>query len=186
MNLSLFPEDAEDTVARRIVMRRGVWEQLVHVATALRETRGVEVTAIEVARIALEAGVSEMQRTASGKQRRPLTDSGRRRRSRQLNLTAEEDAELTALLDGVRSVRARQRTIALWLGHRRRIDVEWLRQLSGERSAYDVANFAQNMKKDSAFFRQRKNAEGKRLGWSLTRAGAREAQAIVSDLLTAV
>jgi|CXWL01.1.fsa_nt_gi hypothetical protein len=54
----------DDHVARRIVMRREVWDNLVHLADALRESRGIEVTPTDVATIALEAGMSEVRKAA--------------------------------------------------------------------------------------------------------------------------
>lgn len=192
---------ADDVVARRIVMRRSTWDQLAHLAEVLREVRDIEVEPTEVALIALEAGLEEVERGLSGKQKRPasatgaakrataggsaLTESGRqRRRSGGPRLDADERGELEALLADVRSVRARQRTIALWLGlRRRRVPVEWLRQLTAEYGAYDVANFAQNMKKDRAFFLESRSPEGKRTGWRLSRAGSREAKALLAELL---
>ncbi len=192
----------DDTVARRIVMRRSTWDQLTRIADVLREVRDVDVEATEVALIALEAGLAEVQRGLSGSQPRPAastvtpratpravtTDSGRqRRRGSAPRLDDEERGELEALLADVRSVRARQRTIALWLGlRRRRIPLEWLRQLADEYGAYNVANFAQNMKKDRAFFLEAKNAEGRRVGWRLSRVGRREAKALLAELLAMV
>ncbi len=197
------PVAADDVVARRIVMRRSTWDQLAHLAEVLREVRDIEVEPTEVALIALEAGLEEVERGLSGKQKRPAsasgaakraagapapTESGRqRRRSGGPRLDADERSELEALLADVRSVRARQRTIALWLGlRRRRVPLEWLRQLTAEYGAYDVANFAQNMKKDRAFFLEARSPEGKRTGWRLSRAGSREAKALLAELLAVV
>src|SRR5690606_38236382 len=117
-----------------------------------------------------------------------LTESGRqRRRSGGPRLDADERGELEGLLADVRSVRARQRTVALWLGlRRRRVPLGWLRQRTAEYGAYDVANFAQNMKQDRAFVLEARSPGGKRTGWPLSRAGSREAKALLAELLAVV
>ena len=226
------PQDAsgdapEDTVARRIVMRREIWEQLVLLADALRETRGIEVTPTDVATVALEAGLTEVRRgqglaapqaaaaspakstaakrsgaLARGKsgaasrsatlsrsaalsRSGALSPSGRARRpaAGRIELSADEQAELEALVSGVDSARGRQRTIALWLGlRRRRVEVEHLRELAVGFDAYNVANFAQNMKKDGLYFEE-VVAEGVRAGWRLTAEGKREAKALCKNVL---
>ena len=85
---------------------------------------------------------------------------------------------------GARSVRARQRSIALWIGHHKRsIHTEWLRQLAEEYDAYNVANFAQNMKKDGAYFLERRDGQDQRRGWKLTRAGMRHAEVLLENVL---
>lgn len=209
-------EDTNDeTVARRIVMRREIWDELVHLADALRETRGIEVTPTDVAGIALEAGLSEVRRSQeapapgrSGSLKRSgavarsgksgaasrsaalsrsgaLTPSGRARRpaAGRIVLSADEKAELDALVGEVDSARGRQRTIALWLGlRRRRVDVEHLRELAIGYDAYNVANFAQNMKKDGLYFEE-VVSEGSREGWRLTAEGKREAKALMKSVL---
>src|SRR5689334_2493630 len=63
-------EDADDMVARRIVLRREVWDQLVHLAEALQATRELDVSPTDVAVIALEAGLAEV-RKSSGQHGRP-------------------------------------------------------------------------------------------------------------------
>jgi hypothetical protein len=184
------------TVARRIVMRRETWERLMHVAEALESTRGMEISAIDVAVVALEAGLEEVARGLSGvkpskssvQARRANSSSksrsGSGKRRRPLRLSDDDRAQLEALLVGCRSTRARQRTLAFWLGHSRRtINTEHLRQLAGDYDAYNVANFAQNMKKDSAFFKERTSREGKRTGWKLTRQGSRKAKEVMAATL---
>ena len=198
---------AEDTVARRIVMPKRIWDQLTHLASALEETREMEVSALDVAVIALEAGLDEIrrgvtggakaapatsaksksksrarQKSASGKSSRSA--SGSHKRKRPLKLSDDDRAQLEALLLGARSVRARQRAIALWIGHHKRtIHTEWLRQLAEAYDAYNVANFAQNMKKDGAYFLERRDAQDQRLGWKLTRAGLRHAEVLLENVL---
>jgi len=182
------PAPAEkDTVARRIVMPRHVWDQLEHLADALRTERQVEVTAADVALIALETGLGEVSRGArqatrprKAASRKTKSGSQSRRRTNgdgeAVRLGADERAELEALLAGESSARGRQRTIALWLGAaRRRIDTEALRALADTYGAYNVANFAQNMKKDGALFGERRASDGGRLGWRLTARGERAA-----------
>jgi hypothetical protein len=194
------PTKTEDTVARRIVMPKRVWEQLVHLTKALEEARDVEVSPLDVAVIALEAGLEEVRRGVSGKQTRTKAKSGARsrsggskrksgshRRKRPLKLTADDRAQLESLLLDCRSVRARQRAIALWIGHHKRtIHTEWLRQLALDYDAYNVANFAQNMKKDSAYFLEKRDSQDQRIGWKLTRAGQRHvAAALAASMATA-
>lgn len=195
------PAKTEDTVARRIVMPKRVWEQLVHLTTALEEARDVEVSPLDVAVIALEAGLDEIRRGVSGKQPRASAarsssksgsssrsrsggskrKSGSHRRKRPLKLSADDRAQLEALLLDCRSVRARQRAIALWIGHHKRtIHTEWLRQLALDYDAYNVANFAQNMKKDSTYFLEKRDSQDQRVGWKLTRAGQRHVAAALA------
>jgi len=52
---------SDDYVARRIVMRRDLWEELVKLAEALKETRGITVSPTDVAAIALEAGMAKVK-----------------------------------------------------------------------------------------------------------------------------
>lgn len=175
----------EQTVARRIVMRQETWERLTRLADALRETRGVAVSPEDVATIALEAGLAEIQR---GLTRKRKTPSGRTRRNARprLKLSDADRGQLEAWLAGKDSVRARQRTIALWLGrNRKRIRVEALRTLAVSYDGYDVANFAQNMKKDGIFFTETKDETGNRVGWRLSREGNREAKAVEALALVA-
>ena len=168
----------EQTVARRIVMRHETWERLTHLANALREMRGVEVTPEDVANIALEAGLLALHR---GLNRKGRTPSGRSQRSTRprLKLSDADRAQLEAWLADKNSVRARQRAIALWLGrHRKRIRLEALRELAVAYDGYNVANFAQNMKKDGIFFTEVRDENNDREGWRLSREGNREARAI--------
>jgi len=190
------PTKTEDNVARRIVMPKRVWEQLVHLTTALEEARDVEVSPLDVAVVALEAGLEEIRRGVSGKQTRSKSKSGSgsrsrsggskrksgsHRRKRPLKLSDDDRAQLESLLLDCRSVRARQRAIALWIGHHKRtIHTEWLRQLALDYDAYNVANFAQNMKKDSTYFLEKRDAQDNRVGWKLTRAGQRHVAAALS------
>ena len=209
--MNLHVNQLEDTVARRIVMRRETWEQLVLLAEALQETRHVDVEPADVATIALEAGLEEVLRgqrggsepapvkaaaasstharaarpSASGSTSRSGSGS-QRRKTRPLVLSEEEQGELDALLTDVASARARQRTIALWLGLRRRkIKVDALRDLCTRYDAYNVANFAQNMKKDGLYFEEVRR-EGKRSGWKLTRVGQKEIKQVAEALLVGV
>jgi hypothetical protein len=202
-------EDGDDMVARRIVLRREVWDQLVHLAEALQVTREVDVSPTDVAVIALEAGLAEVRRT-SGAHKRPASASQSASRSQtasraqargtaqpgpsgkasrgmkrpSLDLTTEERAEVAALVADVASARGRQRTIALWLGaNKKRVALEALRELSIEHQAYNVANFAQNMKKDGALFEEIKAEGGERLGWRLTKQGAAEAKLVLESAL---
>lgn len=55
----------DDMVARRIVMRRAVWDQLVTLAEAVTASKGIEVSPTEVAVIALEAGLAEVKPKAA-------------------------------------------------------------------------------------------------------------------------
>jgi hypothetical protein len=111
--------------------------------------------------------------------------SGRRRRpSQALELTDDERAELEGFLADQSSARGRQRTIGLWLGsRRRRIEVEWLRDLAVQYDAYNVANFAQNMKKDAQYFKELRDRDDSRIGWKLTPAGQAQAKAIGQQAL---
>jgi hypothetical protein len=200
---------AEETVARRIVMRSDTWKRLVHIAEVLQATRDVDVDPTEVAVIALEAGLQEVQRGVTGEHPRPTqapsgngqpsangngasyrargasTTTRRSRRSTsgpRLRMSDADRAQLASWLRGQGSVRARQRTIALWLGARRRkVHLEALRDLAVANDAYDVANFAQNMKKDGALFTELKNDNGRRIGWRLTRQGHQIARALDED-----
>lgn len=218
-------DEADDMVARRIVMRREVWEQLVHLAEALQETRELEVSATDVAVIALEAGLAEV-RKSSGKHGRPASasqaasraQSGKQSRSQAasrsqavsrsqaasraqsggasgkhsrslkrplpVDLSADERAEVQHLVSEIASARGRQRTIALWLGqNKKRVALESLRELCVVHGAYNVANFAQNMKKDGALFDELKDDTGERLGWRLTKQGVAEAKLMLESAL---
>lgn len=207
-----------ETVARRIVMQRETWERLVALAEELRGERDLEVSALDVAMIALEAGlqevtgdtrprlhVAESSSDASGAPEvsgagveptsgsnagsKSSSGSGRRRRRRRAStpaLTSGEQDMLRNLIDPRDSTRAKQRTIALWLGARRpHVDIEHLRELAIVHDAYNVANFTQNMKKDGDLFVEFKDSWGQRLGWRLTRAGQDEAQHLFGNLLVA-
>ena len=86
--------------------------------------------------------------------------------------------------DHVVAAGCRSRRLLRRLGlRRRRIKTEWLRQLSVAYGAYNVANFAQNMKKDGVFFNVMRGPDAKRLGWRLSRTGTREAKAMLAELL---
>lgn len=183
---------AQPTVARRIVMPRKIWDELTHLADVLSEARGMDVTPAEIALLALEAGLGEVRHgrpvRTSPARKRPAAKkagSGRRRRpSQPLKLTADERAELEAFIADQNSARGRQRTIGLWIGsRRRRIEVEWLRELAVEYDAYNVANFAQNMKKDSQFFKELRDREGARIGWKLTTSGKAQAKSVAEQAL---
>lgn len=200
-----FDADNGETVARRIVMSRQTWEQLERMAEVLCDTRDLDISAVEVARVALEAGllevkkgitgaapVAEKKKSASGASSRPSSGrasraaakagSGRQKRS---GLDAEQKAELEALLADETSVRARQRTIAMWLGHhnKKRVDLELFREIATGYDAYNVANFAQNMKKDGQFFDDLRDADGARRGWRLTKVGAQAIKERLEALL---
>jgi hypothetical protein len=171
-------------------MRQETWDRLSILAEALRETRGVSVSPEDVANIALEAGLAEIRKGMSGKSKRG-EKSGSRRRSRSVRrrfkLKAGEKEELEAWLTDARSVRARQRTLALWLGRaRKQIRLEALRELAVAYDAYNVANFAQNMKKDGQFFKEQRDDDGARIGWRLSREGSSEAKALEALALTGV
>lgn len=227
-------DDAE-MVARRIVMRRAIWDQLVSLAEELSQQRKAEVLPADVAVVALEAGLAEVRRgatkpsksaslartlvltrsQATGRGEKAKSGSASRSRSAArttaaarsqganrpagasgsssrnvrrpgppLELTNEERAEVAAIVADVDSARGRQRTIALWLGHaKKKIALEWLRELSITHEAYNVANFAQNMKKDGDLFEEVKGDEGDRLGWRLTKEGAAQAKALLESVL---
>ncbi len=208
--------DVDDLVARRIVLRRETWDQLVHFAEVLAEARGVEVAPADVAVIALEAGLAEVRRgvagvagkqargpsrVASGRASRAVAGagaaqaqqgkaaagsnegSGRQPRG-PVALTADERAQLEALLAATASTRGRQRLIGLWLGARRKqVALETFRDLCLELAAYNTANFAQNMKKDGALFAEWRSEAGGRLGWKLTPAGHEEAARLLEGVL---
>ena len=213
--------DVDDLVARRIVLRRETWDQLVHFAEVLAEARGVEVAPADVAVIALEAGLAEVRRgvagvagkqargpsrVASGRASRAVAGpgaaqaqpgkapqgktqqganegSGRQPRG-PVALTADERAQLEALLASTSSTRGRQRLIGLWLGARRKqVALETFRDLCLELAAYNTANFAQNMKKDGALFAEWRSEAGGRLGWKLTPAGHEEAARLLEGVL---
>lgn len=53
-----------DVVARRLVMRREVWDELVGLAEELKARRGIEVAPTDVAAIAIEAGMAEVAKPA--------------------------------------------------------------------------------------------------------------------------
>ena len=189
----------ETTVARRIVLRRSTWERLTHLAEALEDTRGIDVTPMDVAVVALEAGLREVEdglrnpnapkrnrsSASSTQRRRKSKSSSTTRRRRVLKLSDAERAQLEALLVDQRSTRARQRTIALWLGHtRRKVDTEHLRQLAVDYDAYNVANFAQNMKKDGACFKEKKDSDGRRIGWRLSKLGREKIKEMLGEALS--
>jgi hypothetical protein len=181
--MSDFPNS--ESVARRIVMPRRTWEQLEHLAEALRETRDVDVSATDVALIALEAGLAEIRRGSPNKRKRAVGKggSGRTRRNKRVRLTDPERSELDALVAETHTTRGRQRAIAMWIGARRKkIETETLRQLTLAHDCYDVANFAQNMKKDGAYFREIRGSGGERQGWRLTKIGAEQAQALLESV----
>lgn len=179
--MSDFP--SSDSVARRLVMPRRTWEQLEHLAEALRETRDVEVDANDVALIALEAGLAEIRRGSPRNKRPSKGGSGRTRRNKRVRLTDPERTELDRLVAETNTTRGRQRAIAMWIGARRKkIETETLRQLALAHDCYDVANFAQNMKKDGTYFREVKNSNGERQGWRLTKAGQEQAQALLESV----
>ncbi|MBI3722455.1 hypothetical protein HY251_00645 [bacterium] len=99
-------------------------------------------------------------------------------------LTAEEEAQLRSIVAGLRSQRSVQRAVGLWLGShvapgtapRAAIAVEDLRSLCRALGVYCTDNFAQNMKKDHAFFTEvRDPGSGERLGYGLTPEGAQAA-----------
>jgi transposase len=102
------------------------------------------------------------------------------------NFTAGELGSIRGLVRSLKSQRSVQRTLALWLGgqgkgngHEVQVPVEDLRALCREFKVYDTANFAQNMKKDSAWFVEVRDRDGERLGYGLTSKGA----AAAADLL---
>ena len=80
----------DDQVAQRLVFRRAVWEQVEGLAKTLRDTRGVEVSAADVALIALEAGLAVVsaQETAALELRGMIEGSriGAEKRERMLAL----------------------------------------------------------------------------------------------------
>jgi hypothetical protein len=51
---------SDDYVARRIVMRREVWDDRVKLAGLLAESRGIQVSPTDVAAVALEAGMAKV------------------------------------------------------------------------------------------------------------------------------
>lgn len=76
-------------------------------------------------------------------------------------------------LSGLKSIRSRQRSLALWLGQSGHIDLEALRSLCKEHECYNSPNFTINMKKDKAVF------VGNRIdGWELTPEGSEKAKAL--------
>jgi hypothetical protein len=190
-------DSKSETVARRIVLRRDVWDQLVHLADLLKDSRDLDVTPTDVAVIALEAGLREVQGLRPKGEVLPVAAAKPRARAkkgathptpsrripRKVQLTSTERSELEHLLAEQGSARGRQRTIALWLGVRRnRIERETLRTLATSYEAYNVANFAQNMKKDGQLFREAKVA-GRRVGWRLSRTGKEAAEALLEGAL---
>ncbi|RMG08656.1 MAG: hypothetical protein D6731_21400 [Planctomycetota bacterium] len=163
-------------VPQRLLLRPETYAQLERLAKALAETRGLSLDPAEVAVIALEAGLEQVQASL---RRAPARTPRRRPGRSRLKLDEAERTELERWLAAQHSVRSRQRTIALWLGRRRRrIAVEALRELAATYAAYDVANFAQNMKKDGAFFEELRDGQGRRTGWRLSRLGRAEARAL--------
>ncbi|HYE89683.1 MAG TPA: hypothetical protein VEA38_01630 [Terriglobales bacterium] len=54
-------EISDDLVARRIIMRRELWDRIVAVSETL-QARGIVASPTDVAAIALEAGVGEAER----------------------------------------------------------------------------------------------------------------------------
>jgi hypothetical protein len=107
--------------------------------------------------------------------------------------TNVELAALRRLIRGLPSQRSVQRTLGLWLGVNSRsearraagepqsqnpipgnsvgVPIEDLRSLCRIFKVYDTANFAQNMKKDAAFFKEIREPKGERLGYELTSKG---------------
>lgn len=52
------PEDDVDLVARRIIMRRPTWDACIALAERLRADAKLDISAMDVARVALEAGLA--------------------------------------------------------------------------------------------------------------------------------
>lgn len=55
------PTIPDDMVARRIVMRRELWDELVKLAERVKAERGIEVGGCDVAALAIELGLSEVK-----------------------------------------------------------------------------------------------------------------------------
>ena len=101
--------------------------------------------------------------------------------------TSAEIARIRKTVRGLPSARSIQRTLGLWLGANLLaghstvgVPLEDLRALCREFKVYDTANFAQNMKKDSAFFSEVRDAQGDRLGYDLTPQGRQASAAFVA------
>lgn len=55
------PIEPDDMVARRIVMRRELWDELVKLAERVKAARGIEVSPTDVAALAIEMGMAEVR-----------------------------------------------------------------------------------------------------------------------------
>lgn len=60
--------EGEDMIARRMVMSRKAWDQIVELSKTMTEQRGYEVTTNDVAILAIEAGMKKARK--GGKSRR--------------------------------------------------------------------------------------------------------------------
>lgn len=69
--MSIDDEVMEDVVARRIIMRREVWDSLVHLSDAFCAARGIDVTPTDVATIAVEEGIKLLTDRMNGQAKPP-------------------------------------------------------------------------------------------------------------------
>lgn len=60
--------EGEDVIARRMVMSRKAWDQIVELSKVMTEQRGHDVTTNDVAVMAIEAGMKKARK--GGKSRR--------------------------------------------------------------------------------------------------------------------
>jgi hypothetical protein len=192
-----------DMIEQKIVIRRDRWESLLGLTGTLAAERAVNADPSEVAAIVLEAGLAAiLEEARAAKQPRAKTTApvATKKPVKAAKLVVKKAAapvvkvaarkfrptelkEIHGLVKGLKSDRAIQRTLALWLGaHSKKgtvgVPIEDLRYLCRETKVYDTANFAQNMKKDSAYFVEVRDKTGDRLGYSLTAAGVKAAEGL--------
>ena len=190
---------ASDLIEQTIVIRRDRWESLMSLTDTLHDERAVKADPSEVAAIVLEAGLAaileEARATKAAAAKKPAVKKMVKaaKPTKTAPTTAVKVAarkfrpaelkEIHGLVHGLKSDRAIQRTLALWLGaHSKKgsvaVPIEDLRFLCREAKIYDTANFAQNMKKDKAYFAEVRDKKGDRLGYNLTAAGVKATEAL--------
>jgi hypothetical protein len=181
----------DELVVRRVIMQKKRWEELVEIAEVLRN-KGVPTNPSEVAAIVIEAGLERIRELATGRTSQsapasatpPPATVDHASPGPSLALDAKESEELARLVRGRSSQRSVQRALGLWLGSRGAphasgdVPTEPLRELCRRFGVYNIANFAQNMKKDAACFAEVRQG-ALRTGWRLTEEGWQRARALL-------
>jgi hypothetical protein len=181
----------DELVVRRVIMQKKRWEELVEIADVLRN-KGVPTNPSEVAAIVIEAGLERIRDLATGRgtlgapaaSATPPPATVDHASAPSLALDPKESEELARLVRGRSSQRSVQRALGLWLGSRGaphargEVPTEPLRELCRRFGVYNIANFAQNMKKDAACFAEVRQG-ALRTGWRLTEEGWQRARALL-------